>query len=178
MLGGTTGTGSRILQQAPDLNFWAAPKATAALLALDVPRTVVPIQTCLPAAITDAVFSALKSCNGSIIATHASRLEHWRTQMGASEKNLFSSFPEFVGAPVPWDVVALQVLVHPEWFGGWSCFKMSMTGPILHHKLLNTTRPCQEAGGRSGVSMVPTKIVNLTAFNAAMVTDRDLCSIE
>ena len=176
MLGGTTGTGSSILQQASDLNFWAAPEATAALLKLDIPRTVVPIQTCLPAAMTDATLGALKACQSSVVAAHGSRLDHWRTHMGSVEKHVFEDFPEYVGAPMPWDVVAFQVLMHPEWFGGWACYRMSMVGPILKHEQLNTTDPCHEEGGRSGLSMVPTNIVNLEAFNEALV--KDLCSVD
>ena len=175
MLGGSTGTGSSILQQAADLNFWAAPEATAALLELDIPRTVVPIQTCLGAAVTNATLSALKSCSGSVVSAHAARLDHWMNQMGNEERLVFGHFPEYVGAPMPWDVVALQVLMHPEWFGGWACFKMSMNGPILKHEQLDSTHLCHEAGGRSGLSMVPTRILNLEAFNEALV--KDLCSV-
>ena len=149
-----------------DLNLKIAPEATALLLRLPIPKTIIPIEVCIDAPFTKRQLDALlDGCPESTLASrHADRVRAWWTRMLLEETALFGTFRGFVaGGPFPWDPIALAWAVpslRDRFFDVSDAYNVAMAGDEF------VATPCAECAPTqtAGVAVMPRKLANATAF--------------
>jgi len=124
-----------------DLNFAAHPEATAFLLGTDIPKVVVPAETCMQAAFTKRELALVAQRSGSVAHVFLDRLTLFVGLWSILGDWLYGDFPERAsGGFFPWDVAAVATLTNPEFFQDERCFEMHMDGASLH------SQPCTGPG--------------------------------
>jgi inosine-uridine nucleoside N-ribohydrolase len=128
--------GGEMTHQELDLNFRTDRASARKVIETNVPKTIIPIQTCAQVAVTEEWISTL-GCpqrKNMAVCTYLSKMRQQIRLMplfvnSAVKKRMLANWeasPNLDRGFIPWDVVALLAITHPEEFVDWKYYQLSM----------------------------------------------------
>lgn len=172
MMGGEL-TSSRL-----DLNFLSDRAAARRVVQANVSTTLIPIQTCAQAAFTKEHLDYFTdSCCPRAAA--CSILPKMKLQLKVMpwlvNRHVLSKMIQHVPSPnlmqgfIPWDLVALLAVVHPELFDEWQYHEVSFPEcddgePCDGNMLVSTPGSLLTPENQSGIARIPHQLRNETEF--------------
>ena len=136
--------GRELSYQQLDLNFRSDRENTRVIIEKDIPKTIIPIQTCGQVSITDKWIASLNcdtKSNNMAVCAYVSKMKQQVMLMPmfvnpAVKKKLSPSsnktYYDWVASSnldrgfIPWDLVALLAITHPEEFMDWKYHRISL----------------------------------------------------
>ncbi|EJK62640.1 hypothetical protein THAOC_16739 [Thalassiosira oceanica] len=179
--------GGELTNSTLDLNFRSDRRSARQIIQADVPKTIIPIQTCAQVAITSEHLESFGCSAESDLAVCAlmSKMRQQVTLMplfvNPSVKERLPPGGRWTASPgidrgfVPWDLVALLAVSHPHEFSEWEYHRVSFPECAGGEPCDGTMRSLEDIGpafGGSdwrGVVRVPHKVRNETRLVELML---------
>jgi hypothetical protein len=135
--------GGELTNQQLDLNFRSDRASARTILKANVPKTMIPIQTCGQVSITEEWISKLncESDDQLAVCAFASKMKQQvrlmpmfvnpavKNRMASSTHKsiiVWNPSPNLYYGFIPWDIVALLAITHPEEFSDWQYHRVSL----------------------------------------------------
>lgn len=184
--------GGELTNQQLDLNFRSDRESTRIIIEANIPKTIIPIQTCGQISIAEEWINSLNcdTNNKLAVCAYVSKMKQQVLLMpmfvntAVKEKMSSSSnetYHDWVASPnldrgfIPWDIVALLAITHPEEFTDWRYHQISLTICDSGEPCDGTMQVLNDFGGSfngknwSNVVRIPHRIRNETRLLGIMM---------